>query len=202
MIGKIINFGRVTTNRVRYRYFDHFIFIHINKTGGSSVAWALKLPFEHLTALEKIEIVGSKRWDKCLTFAIIRNPWDKIVSQYHYRLKTNQTDLKEIPISFSEWIYRAFGEKDPLYYDFPKMFMPQTEWIADADGRILVDEIVRFENLDEDFNRVMQKLGKRVTLPHLRQSKHDHYRDYYDTETAAIIHTCFKKDIDNFGYTF
>jgi len=192
----------VTTNRVRYRYFDNFIFIHINKTGGSSVASALKLPFEHLTAVEKMAMVGSRRWEKCLTFTIVRNPWDKVVSQYHYRLKTNQTDMADIPIPFSEWVQRAFAEQDPLYYNFPKMFMTQTEWIADADGRILVDEIVRFEKLDEGFARVMKKLGKDVTLPHLRKSKHDHYRDYYDTETAAIIHHYFKKDIDNFGYTF
>lgn len=202
MIGKIINLARVTRNQVRYRYFDNFIFIHINKTGGSSVAWALKLPFEHLTAAEKMAMVGRKRWEQCLTFTIVRNPWDKVVSQYHYRLKTNQTEMSDIPIPFNEWVQRAFGEQDPLYYDFPKMFMTQTEWLADTDGRILVDEIVRFENLDEGFARVMQKIGKGVTLPHLRKSKHDHYRDYYDTETAAIIHNYFKKDIDNFGYTF
>lgn len=202
MIQKLLNLGRVTRNRVRYRYFDNFIFIHINKTGGSSVAWALQLPFEHLTALEKIEMVGSRRWDKCLTFTIVRNPWDKVVSQFHYRLKTNQTDLKETPIPFNEWVRSVFVEKDPLYYNFPKMFMSQTDWIADANGRILVDEIVRFENLDEDFAQVMQKLGKCVALPHLKKSKHNHYRDYYDAETAAIIHTYFQQDIDNFGYTF
>ena len=202
MLGKIVNLGRVTTNRVRYRYFDNFIFIHINKTGGSSVAWALKLPFEHLTAQEKIELVGDRRWDRCLTFTIVRNPWDKVVSQYHYRLKTNQTDLNDETIPFDECVRQAFSKRDSFYHDNPKFFLPQTDWITDQNGRILVDEIVHFENLDAEFSQVMKKLGKRITLPHLRKSKHGHYRDYYDTETAAIIHDYFQKDIENFGYSF
>jgi len=37
---------------------DGFLFIHINKTGGSSIEQALKIPQEHATAAEKIAELG------------------------------------------------------------------------------------------------------------------------------------------------
>jgi len=39
--------------KFRSRYIDNFVFIHINKTGGSSIEKTLKLFHEHKTALEK-----------------------------------------------------------------------------------------------------------------------------------------------------
>ena len=183
-------------------HIDNFIFIHINKTGGSSVEKALNIPFEHKTALEKISEVGRYRWDRKLTFTIVRNPWDKVVSHYHYRVKTNQTGLGDKHIDFKEWVKRAYGEKDDCYYDNPKMFMPQIDWISDENGRILVDEIIRFENLDSDFNMVLQKIGKNTTLPHVKRSNRGSYREYYDPETIEIVRNWFERDIENFGYQF
>ena len=73
---------------MKYRHLDRFVFIHINKTGGSSIAKALNIPSVHRTAQEKIEEIGQKNWDRKLTFTVVRNPWDKVVSLYHYRVKT------------------------------------------------------------------------------------------------------------------
>jgi hypothetical protein len=187
---------------VKYRYLDGFIFIHINKNGGSSVEKALNIPFEHKTALEKIKEIGQKDWNRRLTFTVIRNPWDKVVSHYHYRVKTNQTNLRDDPIEFNEWVKRAYGNQDAFYYDNPKMFMPQTNWITDEKGNILVDEIIHFENLENEFNKVLEKLGKNVTLPHVKKSDRGIYRDYYEEETIAIVKNWFEQDIERFDYRF
>ncbi len=185
---------------LRHRYFDNFIFIHINKTGGSSIEKALKIPFEHKTALEKIEEIGREQWESKLAFTVVRNPWDKVVSHYHYRVQTNQTDLGVRPVGFKDWVRLTYGNKDPFYYDIPKMFMPQSDWITDHDGQIIVEFICRFENLNDDFNHVCKKLGKTVSLPHIKASKRGHYRDYYDEETVEIVARWFKKDIKTFAY--
>jgi len=188
--------------RLRHRYFDDFVFIHINKTGGSSVEKALKIPFEHKTALEKIDELGRKAWERKFTFAIIRNPWDKVVSHFHWRVKMNTTSLGDQPVPFREWVKLAYGDNDPRYYDIEKMFMPQTDWIADSGGQILVDHTCRFENLNEDFDFVARKLGIDTALPHIKPSKRGNYRDYYDDNTMAIVAQWFAKDIKNFGYEF
>ncbi|MCW8107255.1 sulfotransferase family protein [Alteromonas ponticola] len=187
---------------LRQAYLDKFVFIHINKTGGSSVEKALGLPFEHKTALEKIEQMGRRNWNKKITFAVVRNPWDKVVSHYHYRVKTDQTNLGNKHLDFKQWVKRTYGENDPQYYDQPMMFMPQLDWIADRDGKLLVNEIIRFENLSEEFNRLAEKLGVTATLPHVKRSNRGNYRDYYDDETQQIVADWFAKDIKQFDYRF
>lgn len=188
---------------IRSRYFDRFIFIHINKTGGSSIEKALNLPFEHKTALEKIEEVGVCRWSKKVSFTVVRNPWDKVVSHYHYRVQTNQTGMGDGHIEFNEWVKKAYGEKDRRYYDQPRMFMPQVDWICDRNGKVLVDRILRFERLSEDFNSLAAELKIVARLPHVKKSKRKKdMRHYYDQESISIIYDCFLSDVNMFGYEF
>jgi len=186
----------------RYKHLDGFIFIHINKTGGSSIEKALKIPLEHQTAREKIEEIGLKKWNRKLTFAVVRNPWDKVVSHYYYRVKTNQTGLRDNPIDFKDWVKRTYGKKDAVYYDKPKMFMPQTDWITDNKNNIVVDEVIRFENIEDEFSRVLDKINKKVRLPHMKKSGRDDYWLYYDDDTAEIVRKWFYSDIETFGYNF
>jgi len=189
---------------VKARYFDDFIFIHINKTGGSSIEKALILPFEHKTALEKIEEIGRKNWDRRLSFCVVRNPWDKVVSHYHYRVQTNQTNMSDKPIVFKEWVKRTYGIQDPQYYDNPKMFMPQLNWISDESGKILIDEVIYFENLAIEFNVLLKshRIKNMKNLPHVKRSGRKNYRNYYDEETIEIVEKWFIQDIKRFGYQF
>lgn len=186
----------------RYRLFEDFVFVHINKTGGSSVEKALKIPQEHLTALEYLNKMSLSTWKKKITFAIVRNPWDKVVSHFHYRILTNQTGLGKMKISFSEWLQAAYGENDPTFYDSPKMFMPQYDWISDKGDNILVKHICRFENLTQDFQSVMKILDKKVILPHIKKTKRGNYREYFNDTTAEIVSKWFAKDIHYFDYKF
>ncbi|PHS71719.1 MAG: hypothetical protein COB22_06860 [Cycloclasticus sp.] len=187
---------------MKHSYLDEFVFIHINKTGGSSIEKALNIPFEHKTALEKSAEIGQKNWNRKLTFTVVRNPWDKVVSHYHYRVKTNQTDLQDNPIEFKEWVKRAYGNQDAFYYDIPKMFMPQTNWISDKNGNFMIDEIIRFENLEREFNEVVKMIGKKVSLPHIKNSNRGNFREYYDEETIEIVQKWFESDIERFDYQF
>jgi hypothetical protein len=178
------------------------MYIHINKTGGSSIEKALNIPFSHETALEKIDLLGRLKWGSLYTFAFVRNPWDKVVSHYRYRIKTNQTNLGINTIDFKRWVSLSHREKNHLYYDNPKMFMPQMEWISDRHGEISVDFVGRFENLNEDFQYICAEIGRKAILPHIKSSKHRHYQDYYDNPTKDIVAEWFQKDIQKFNYQF
>jgi chondroitin 4-sulfotransferase 11 len=181
---------------------SRFVFIHINKTGGSSIERALNLPFEHKTALEKIEEIGQEAWEERFSFAVVRNPWDKVVSHYHYRLKRNTRGLKEDGADFPSWVESAYGRQDPKYFDNPKMFMPQSDWITDAEGNCLVDFVCRFESLRDDFATVCQKIGVEAELPHVKASSHEAYQTYYNDAARAVVAQCFESDIQRFGYQF
>lgn len=179
------------------------IFIHINKTGGSSVALALGLPMQmHATALEIRNHLGREQWDQAFKFAYVRNPWDKVVSHYHYRVQTNQTALGCGGIDFNEWVRRSYGNKEPAFYDKPRFFMPQLDWISDESDALIVDYIGRYENLSQSFSEVCRILGAKKELPHVRRSSHGHYREYYSDETKEIVQNWFIRDIKMFGYQF
>jgi hypothetical protein len=188
--------------RLRTTYLSDVAFVHINKTGGSSIEAALNLPFQHRTARELRELIGERRWAARFSFAFVRNPWDKVASHYHYRVKTNQTGLGERRVDFNDWIRLAYGEHDPRYYDNPKMFMPQLDWITDDAGQVLVDFVGRFERLHDDFEEVCRQVGRTSRLPHLKRSVDKDYRKLYSPEAAGIVSSRFAADIDHFGYSF
>ncbi|MGB5595739.1 MAG: sulfotransferase family 2 domain-containing protein, partial [Crocosphaera sp.] len=95
------------------------------------------------------------------------------------QLLSYQTGLAVDPIDFRDWVQLAYGQQDKKYYDYPKMFMPQSDWITDHDGLVLVDYVGRFENLNEDFNTVCKQIGKNISLPRVKSSKRRNYREYY-----------------------
>lgn len=185
-----------------------FVFIHINKTGGLSIAKAIGLPEKrhlkrHLTVTDVTDIIGKKQFEKAIAFTVVRNPWSKVVSHYKYRVKTNQCNMKDNFIDFDKWVLKTYGpEKDSFYYDTPLMFSQQVDWLKDENGKVVVDHIIKFENLQEDYKKIAIELGTNPELPHINATKKDDYRGYYDEQTKGLIAKCFKDDIDRFGYSF
>lgn len=185
-----------------------FIFIHINKTGGLSVANAIGLPEKrelkrHMTVMDVINIIGQKKFDSAFVFTTVRNPWSKVVSHYKYRVKTNQCKMAENQISFKDWVKCTYGpNKDPFYYNTPKMFSQQVEWLKNKEGKIVVKNIIKFENLAEDYKKIAEIIGTTPELPHINATRKDDYRTYYNEETKQIIADWFAEDIKLFRYTF
>ena len=183
-----------------------YLFIWINKTAGVSIARALginKDTYNHYTATELRGILGEITFDKLFKFCVVRNPWDKVVSEFRFRVWTCQNELNSNS-SFSEWVRSTYVEHDPQYYDWPKMFLPQLEWITNENGEIIVDFVGRFESLQDDFEQICDRLNiKCRLLCHENKSRnHTGYRDYYNGETKSIVESCFKADIEFFGYKF
>ena len=191
----------------RYWYFweahcQNAVFVHINKTAGTSIKRALGLRPGHRTALEIRDELGEACWERKFTFAFVRNPWDRVVSQYHWRKRSDQTDLKTSPIPFRTWVSEVFRDRSPRYYDDPKMFMPQLDWISDPAGKVLVDFVGRFEKLPEDFRIVCDLVDVRVRLPHLNKADRRAYREYFDRQSARVVEDWYRKDVEHFHYSF
>ena len=99
---------------------------------------------------------------------------------------------------------------------------PQADYVF-ADGRLLVDEIVRFERLHEEFGRIAARVGLKTPLPHVnrsgragkkrskslfpwlhpdRRESHDHWKAFYAGDTADMVGRLYEKDAAAFGYAF
>lgn len=167
------------------------IFVHIIKTGGVSVATALKMRKTHchMSASAIRKRVGEKKWNSYFKFSFVRNPYDKLVSQYHY----NRQSFGYEDATFKEYA-TAFGEGKQIS-TYPQL----NSWYLDEE----VDFVGRFENLQQDFETVCEKIGATdLMLPHKNKSKHKHYTEYYDDEIKQIVAEKYALDIENFGYGF
>ncbi len=76
-------------------------------------------------------------------------------------------------------------------------------------GKVKVNEFIRFENLEEDFNKFCENFGiKNRKLLHINKtnlsnlSGEAYYRSYYDEKSKKIVEKWFKADLEYFGYSF
>ncbi len=80
----------------------------------------------------------------------------------------------------------------------------QHQFILDDNGHLLVDFVGRFENLQDDFVYVCQRIGlPHLSLPHVNAShRRPDYRSYYNEYTKHLVEEYFRRDIELFGYSF
>jgi hypothetical protein len=78
----------------------------------------------------------------------------------------------------------------------------QKDALTDAEDRLLVDFVGRYETLTSDFAQVCDHLQLQVELPHVNKSAHRDYRAYYSEHTRQLVAEHFAADISLFGYTF
>ena len=138
--------------------------------------------------------------DNYFKFAFVRNPWDMVVSHYEYR-KRRRKGCRNLVKQYYLNGFKFF--LDNMRLGRTHLKKQQCEFIMDWRGKSYVDYIGRFENFQEDFNTVCDKIGMdRHQLPHNNVSHHKHYTEYYDDETREIVAEKYARDIEYFGYKF
>lgn len=175
------------------------LFIHINRTAGSSIANALQITEAHYT-LAEYETLYKNKFKTSLPLDIelissIRNPYDKVVSEYFYRKKTNQNNINKL--SFADWVVEAYQKKNPKYRDREIMFLPQVFWLRGYEKYNL--KLIRYENLGYDYKKLILPNSRRK-LPWKKKTERKPIKEYYTKEIKAIIYNEFRKDFDIFKY--
>lgn len=165
----------------------------------SRLAWAFGMDAKkaglqlrnHAYARTVRRLVTDEQWRDFTKITIERNPWDREVSHYLYRKRNGKESG-----SFAEFVRRGWRRRTIPNFD-----------IYAIDDKIVADEVMRFENLSEDFDAVMQRLGieNPPKLAHLnvsRPGEKPDYRTYYDEPTKAAVARRYAREIEAFGYTF
>ncbi|WP_297823019.1 sulfotransferase family 2 domain-containing protein [uncultured Paraglaciecola sp.] len=222
------------------------VFVHIPKNAGQSIehvfinllelTWETRAPLllrrnehpelgplrlAHLKAEEyvKYKYMTQEQYEEYFKFAIVRNPWDRLVSFYKYLGYKNQMDFKTFVTE--EFKNKVFKER----YWFVG---PQYEYVVDKNGKMIVDFIGKFESLQEDFDRACPLMALPATnVPHVNKSSERNkkpqstfgalketfktgtgksfpsfkrYQDYYDDESSQVVIDLYGKDIEMFEY--
>jgi len=134
--------------------------------------------------------------DNVFIFTFVRNPWDKVVSAFHF--------LKKKGVIPKEIMFRNYV-KDILAIsgtDIDVHFREQSSSFLYNKHEIPGIFIGRFEQLYKDWKYVANKINETTELPHINASKHIHYTKYYDNECIEIVRNLYKKEIDYLGYKY
>ncbi|MBE1299917.1 MAG: sulfotransferase [Alteromonadaceae bacterium] len=208
-----------------------FLFVHIAKTGGTSVRAALNkyrwgskysLPLfvvqklsqmtghkiasrfpRHSKIIAAKEMLPAEFFDGLFKFVFVRNPWDLQVSSFHH-IKRERPNVMNGITDFNEFMAYKFDPKRAYQYHIDTSLQLQSDYIVDLHGNTLVDFIGHYESLQEDFDFACDKIGvAKKQLPHKRHAKdRKGYREYYTDETAEMVAKHFAKDIEILDYQF
>jgi hypothetical protein len=205
---------------------DNILFIHIPKTGGSSIEnyfynkynmdktqeslysngmcnKDIKHSFQHCTMNEIINynhLFKINFNQELFIFTCVRNPYDKIISELFFRKKIDSDSTLE---KIENNIELLFNDNNYIYYDNHRR--PQHLFITDKDGKIHKNIVVL---KTEELNNSMIKMGftdfnnyDNVTNSYSYLNKDDiKYKKYLNSKIIRMIHFYYKKDFEIFNY--
>ena len=208
-----------------------FLFVHIAKTGGTSVRRALssyrwdwkygpsqfmvnklsqlaghrlgcRFP-RHSKIIAAREMLPEDYFDRLYKFAFVRNPWDLQVSSFHH-IKRERPHLLNGYDKFSDFMRWKLDESRAYQYHIDTSIQLQTDYLVDLRGNLIVDRVGKYENIQSDFDDICEHLKiKQQTLPHKRKATdRKNYRGYFCDELAEQVGTYFKRDVELLGYQF
>ena len=186
------------------------VFIHIPKNAGTSIISFFQNRQNSICVQPKLhaDINDIKNrfpytYKNYRKFAIIRNPYDRMVSWFSYLKESAENSGFDMslmyPTEFSEWI------KDPFKY-----WLPHGKLDIDESGKYSlrflecqhtwVDStvtILKYENLQQELNDFFEE---KIKLPTINKSKRGDYTGYYNQKTLDIVHARYKEDFEKFNY--
>ena len=124
------------------------------------------------------------------SFAFVRNPWDRMVSNYEM-FKKRPPNYSE-GLTFDEWLKKIKDKKIINHH-----------W---ANQTLFVPSHVKFFKIEEDLEQALDWLNARLpideSLMTINKTDHQPYQEYYTKELIELVGDLFAEDIDTFGYRF
>ena len=207
-------------------------FVHIPKNGGMTIRRSpqlkplitLSLPINHISPEYTLNLKKTMKRDgehpgphharwrdlkdsirkNGTCFAIVRNPWSKVVSRYTFSELAHKNGSKYAPESFSfeEFLEQrhVFSGKEFYWHRAIKGWYQQKDHVTDIDGNLKVD-ILRLEHLNEDVSKYFN-INFSDRQRNISNINKIDYRSFYNDTTKQIVADWYAEDIEFFGFTF
>lgn len=160
-------------------------------------------PYPYHARAAAIAAAFPHEWAAYTKFCVVRNPWHRVVSDYHWRTRNSDT-----PPSFESFV-KAIRDGETLGGIVPGE--PDNWPLYTIGDSIAVDHVIRFETLTRDLGTVLNGLGldwdgwlprakARVTQTHTtaRTASKDRL---YTPELEQIVGDLFANEVAAFDYT-
>ncbi|MEM6897650.1 MAG: sulfotransferase family 2 domain-containing protein [Pseudomonadota bacterium] len=205
-----------------------YLFIHIPKTGGTSLALALEakakpgdimagdtpkaqrrrrrlkgLPakgrlWKHST-LRDLDGWLTDELDDLYIFTLVRNPWDRVVSYYHW-LREQSFEHPAVTLAQS---HDFSGFLNHPHTRSSLAAAPYASYVTDAAGQERARRYLRLEHIEGDAAALSAELGISLDVPHVNRSERPKdWRAFYSESDSELLERLCGADIARFGYRF
>jgi hypothetical protein len=217
--------------RISHRH--RLVFVSVPRSGSTSVRRVLdphcevhsvhvsradaRFPFyHHVSALELLEHFERRgwAWNEYRKFAVARNPFDRAVSLFHHHRLIRAGRVPGLAPATALWRRVTFPLRArQTFADFVRHTLPTSSlarpllgFMADRDGELLVDDILRLETLDEELPDYLRGVGIHLdddAVPRInRTPNRAPFPSYYDEETRRVVAEHYADEVRRFGYDF
>ncbi len=189
------------------------LFIHVPKAAGTSISQALYGRFMgHMRAAD-VERWGSAQVRVLPRFAVVRNPWDRLVSAYRFAKRGSgiggivagirNPEQYRVPEfeNFERFVREWLAPRDVRKLD--GVFQPQWPFVCQANKQVMVDHVGRFEKLEQTHAFLEATLRRKLRFHRQNLSGPEiDYRSLYTPALAAAVRDIYSEDVEMFGYEF
>ena len=168
--------------------------------------------YNHMPAAKIKSYVGDEIWNDYFEFCVIRNPFDKLVSAYHFYewLIDNAKGWRKKKLILDHGLVPRKNMDDIKRF---RSWVAWARWFNDrsiyvVDQQVCIDFFIRYERLQEDIKTVCQNLDvpyQPDKLPFLLARINLHERktqEYYDAGTIRLVRKRFAFELEYFDYEF
>ncbi len=207
-----------------------YIFPHIPKTGGTALTLALEARvmkddiligdtpkavkrrgrlkdvqssgrlWKHSRLTDIYGLVTQVEIEQFFIFTLVRNPWDMMVSYYHW---LREQSFEHIAVEMAKRLEFTAFLNDP-HTQAVMRASPYGQYVKDRDGVERCDLFIRLEHLAQDLAPLETHLGFSLNeVPVTNESQRNaDYRSYYSDKDADSVAAICAEDITRFGYVF
>lgn len=153
-----------------------------------------RLRHGHISVRQLQPLLPRDQWEDYFKFAFVRNPFDRFVSTCFF-LRRNQPGMEQHATAFMKQAIRTPRFRQRI------LVQPQSVLLTDAAGRVALDYVGRFEDLQESCDEAFGRIGlPAADLARRNASTHDEYSTYYDPDLRQAVADFYRADFENFGY--
>jgi hypothetical protein len=218
------------------------MFVHIPKTGGQTVLRYLKFEknYKNFYGKKKHIREDTKHGKKTISgieyshytlnlykkylnlkefkysFSFVRNPFDRLVSEFHWRIRSGISFWPLLNIELNLNNFEMFVQKLSEYkmsYSEENLILechyyPQTKFIfldsyfKNNKKNAKVEFIGRFENFEEDLKKIGSIYNIDHVMPWKNYTVHENYKSFYNAHTKKLVEKIYETDLNNFNYIF
>ena len=155
--------------------------------------------WKHSTLADIDGLIEPEELDELFCFTMVRNPWDRMVSYYHW-LKDQKFDHPAVALA-ARLPFDTFVQHPQTTRSLRAN--PAVSYLTDALGQNRSNAFVRLEHLETDLIPLEAHLGFKLTLPRANSSEREtDWRQYYSKPAQKAVEDACAEDISRFGYGF